>query len=188
MNIVENKIILRNKFLKDRIKKSDDVITEAHNKILPYARSLMSFHSTVAIFHSINGEIDLAPLIAYAQERTIKIFLPKVISKTEIVFCPYEIGDKLVKSSFGVDEPLSEPHEGMIDLFFVPGAAFGRDGSRLGYGMGYFDRYFDKHKDTVGQKMGVCYHNHLVESIPTEDHDIKMDGVLTEEGLLLVSQ
>ena len=36
--------------------------------------------------------------------------------------------------------------------------------------------------------IGICYHNHLIESIPTEDHDIKMDGVLTEEGLLLVSQ
>ena len=46
-------------------------------------------------------------------------------------------------------------------------------------------------KDSLMKRLlliGICYHNHLINFIPEEEHDIKMDGVLTEEGLLRTSQ
>ena len=61
----------------------------------------------------------------------------------------------------------------------VPGVAFDLCGGRLGYGKGYYDRFL---KRTRAFRIGVCFSSQIVESVPMEDHDIPMQGLVSEKG------
>jgi len=80
---------------------------------------------------------------------------------------------------FGVSEPLSSCVEiplNRFDLVLVPGTAFDWNGHRLGRGKGYYDRILPA---TSGIKCGVAYDFQLLEKIPTEAHDARMDFIVT---------
>ena len=67
-----------------------------------------------------------------------------------------------------------------IDLAIIPGVSFDRKGNRLGRGKGYYDRLLNK---LNVYKIGICFQFQLTEpGLPTEDSDIPMDEVWTENG------
>jgi len=70
-----------------------------------------------------------------------------------------------------------------LDLVIVPGVAFDRKGHRLGFGAGYYDRFLPKLRPGV-KKIAVAFEVQLVDSVPAEEHDIRMDAILTEEQLI----
>ena len=67
-----------------------------------------------------------------------------------------------------------------IDIVIVPGVAFDKKYNRMGYGKGYYDRFL---KDMTALKIGVCHSFQLVDEIPSEPHDIKMDMIVTEREI-----
>jgi 5-formyltetrahydrofolate cyclo-ligase len=70
-----------------------------------------------------------------------------------------------------------------ITGYLIPGLAFNRDGVRLGRGKGYYDRLLKNYK---GKKVGVAFSQQLWDgALPNEEHDIKMDYVITNEEVLL---
>jgi 5-formyltetrahydrofolate cyclo-ligase len=70
-----------------------------------------------------------------------------------------------------------------IDLILVPGLAFSKDRHRLGRGGGFFDRLLAG-RAAGAFKLGICFSFQLVDAIPTEEHDIVMNAVVTEERVL----
>jgi 5-formyltetrahydrofolate cyclo-ligase len=70
-----------------------------------------------------------------------------------------------------------------IEGILVPGLAFTRQGHRLGRGGGNYDRYLVLLPPTT-LKVGVCFGVQLVGSVPTEPHDVRVDAVVTEDGVL----
>jgi 5-formyltetrahydrofolate cyclo-ligase len=81
-----------------------------------------------------------------------------------------------------------------IDVVFVPLLAFDRLGTRLGAGAGYYDRYLARLRPadqqygpklrTVSSKfVGIGFAAQEFVSLPHEPHDIRLDGVITEDGL-----
>lgn len=69
-----------------------------------------------------------------------------------------------------------------IDLILVPGVAFTVKGDRLGMGKGYYDRFLAKAKNA--KKVGVTLSMQLAKSVPTEGHDVKVDYLVTEKGII----
>lgn len=69
---------------------------------------------------------------------------------------------------------------GSIDAVIVPGLAFDFNGDRLGYGAGYYDRFL---KGFTGLKIGLCYEQQVVKKILAQEHDVKMDYILTARKL-----
>jgi len=69
-----------------------------------------------------------------------------------------------------------------IDFILVPGLAFNPRGQRLGRGGGYYDRYLALLPSTTC-KIGVCFASQIVEAMPTDAHDQRVDAVATENGL-----
>ena len=59
----------------------------------------------------------------------------------------------------------------------VPGVSFKSDGCRLGRGKGFYDKYMSM-EDFRAYKLGVCFLQQLVDVIPVEEHDIRMDEIL----------
>lgn len=72
-----------------------------------------------------------------------------------------------------------------ITAIIVPGLAFTKRGQRLGRGGGYYDRYLASLPPAT-VKIGVCFALQIVETLPIEHHDQKMDVVITEEGLATI--
>ena len=92
-----------------------------------------------------------------------------------------------VSNRFGILEP---PHDQInpitpssVDLFILPGLAFDRRGTRLGYGRGHYDRLLEKAPSTV-KKIGVSFGFQIVPGIPQMPGDVLMDAIITESGLI----
>ena len=68
-----------------------------------------------------------------------------------------------------------------MDLILIPGLGFDKKGNRLGRGKGFYD---DLLKNFKGTKIGVCHHFQLINEIPIESWDIKMNYICTEKKLL----
>ena len=85
----------------------------------------------------------------------------------------------ILTGKFGVSEPLPECEEiplNQFDLVLVPGVAFDLCGNRLGRGRGFYDRILAV---ASGIKCGVAYNFQLLEQIPTEAHDAKVNFIFT---------
>lgn len=68
-----------------------------------------------------------------------------------------------------------------VEVILVPGLAFTRAGQRLGRGGGYYDRLLAAlPASTV--RLGVCFEMQIVEELPSEPHDQKVDAVVTERA------
>ena len=58
-------------------------------------------------------------------------------------------------------------------------------GVRLGYGHGYYDKFLAD-KSTI--KIALTYSKQIVKSIPSSDHDIKMDWIISESESIQISE
>ncbi len=87
----------------------------------------------------------------------------------------------LTEGSFGIYEPASPQlvKTTELDVAFVPGLAFDRDGRRLGHGAGIFDELL---KEFTGIRIGLAFAFQCVEELPEDPHDIRMDCVVNENG------
>lgn len=65
-------------------------------------------------------------------------------------------------------------------ICLVPGLAFAPDGARIGFGRGYFDRFL---AEFDGISVGVAYDFQIFPDLPVEDHDVRMDLVVSESAV-----
>lgn len=130
----------------------------------------------VALYKSLKNEVNTDFLIEHSLNEGKTVLLPKVIGDN-IVFYKYQNGDRLVKSSFGVNEPLEGKHvnKDLIDLIIVPGICFDKEGNRLGYGKGYYDRYL---KEVNDLSVGICFKEQFIERVETDENDVKVKKLI----------
>lgn len=132
--------------------------------------------SVIAIYNSMSSEVDTSKLISISLKNKI-VLLPRIINN-KIEFIRIDNNTKYNNSSFGVSEPIGNIYQGIIDLIIVPGVAFDSKGNRLGYGKGYYDKYLNN-KDIY--KIGVCFNEQVIDNLPIDKHDIKMNLIITDE-------
>lgn len=72
-----------------------------------------------------------------------------------------------------------------IEVAIVPGLAFDKRGGRLGYGGGCYDRFLGN-KAPHALRIGICFSDQIVDKVPTEPHDITMDMIIHEQGVIKV--
>ena len=135
----------------------------------------------IALYYAMDDEVQTSGLIEeWYKEKTIAL---PVISGNAIIFHKYMGKEKLSAGALNIPEPIDTeqiPSE-KIDLFIVPGVAFDRECSRMGRGKGYYDRYLSGINKPA---IGICFGFQLLDHIPTEVHDIKMNMVITEDIIL----
>jgi 5-formyltetrahydrofolate cyclo-ligase len=139
---------------------------------------------TVMVFWSFGSEVHTAPIIDALLEGDRRVALPRV-EDGDIVAVAYRPGDAMRETALGMREPaggeLVPPDE--LDAVVTPGLAFDAEGYRVGYGGGFFDRLFAKTRPDV-RKAGVCFAAQIVERVPRGGHDVPVDIVVTERGVL----
>ncbi len=102
---------------------------------------------------------------------------------------PHMPDSTLVPSTYGPAEPADQQpvDPSIIDVVVTPGLAFDPTGARLGYGGGFYDRFLQRvspHTITIG----LAFAEQIVESVPTDSHDIRLAIVVTDKGVMRCHQ
>jgi 5-formyltetrahydrofolate cyclo-ligase len=149
----------------------------------------------VAIYASLASELDTTPLIELARERGCELYLPRIDRPRSARGMRFlAMGGALRRNRLGIDEP--EPAAARIgarwlDLVLLPLVGFDRSGVRLGTGGGYYDRAFafrnHRHAWHAPRLVGLAYAFQEVERIGAAAHDVRMDAVITDEGVIQCS-
>lgn len=140
--------------------------------------------STLALYCPTRNEVFTEEIFACACRVGKRVAYPRV-RDAHLEFVAVTDPQALVPGAFGILEPAGEdlvPITG-LDLIVVPGVAFDREGHRLGYGKGFYDRALRHVGSTV--LVGLCFDFQLVDALPFEAHDVRMDMVVTDERTLL---
>jgi 5-formyltetrahydrofolate cyclo-ligase len=139
-------------------------------------------HAVVAGYSTRQGEMDVAPLMDVLASNGYSLALP-AISKREspLVFRRYKKGDDLVPGSIGIPEPATAQPDVEPDVLLVPLLGFDATRHRLGMGGGYYDRTLAalRQKRAI-LAVGVCFSCQQIASVPAENHDIRLDRIVTE--------
>ena len=138
----------------------------------------------VLAFVSLPDEIDTAPILRAALEAGKILAVPRVAGENLTFYKISNLEHDIAPGAFGIGEPLSDlppvAPESLSELScvaLVPGVAFDRENFRLGRGKGFYDRFFASGGNSV-YKIGIGYSFQLVEKVPREPHDQKLDTVI----------
>lgn len=131
----------------------------------------------ILLYHSLPDEVDTHAFLAKWYEKK-QLLLPVVVGD-ELELRRFSSPNDLQTGAYNIQEPVGECFNALetIELVIVPGVAFDKQGHRLGRGKGFYDRLLPKL--TNAYKLGICFPYQYVEEVPTDEHDIRMDEVLT---------
>ena len=138
---------------------------------------------SIFIYSSSVNEPDTSAVIERAFADGKRVYVPKCISRGIMVPVRIDRDTQYEQGYMGIREPVFYD-EGIslseIDLSVIPCMSAATDGSRLGHGAGFYDIFLSK---TGTYKLCLCFRELLCERIPTDAHDIKMDCIITENGI-----
>ena len=140
----------------------------------------------IALYWPSGKEFNTRFLIDELVKQEFQCALPCVEKGSRIFsFKTWKPDDPLEKGAYGIYEPV-EGEAVEPNVFICPLLAFDRYGYRMGQGGGYYDAtiaHYRAQKDITA--IGVGYGQQAVLfNLPIEEHDQKMDYVLTPEGMI----
>ena len=142
-------------------------------------RTALANKAAIAVYLASSDEIDLTPFIVTALRQGAMLLAPRWTGVT------YELAalgslDRLVCGPHGIFEPPpSNPRSPTPSprIWLVPGLAFTRDGTRLGYGGGWYDRFLSA-ADPASVKLGLAYGFQIADDLPSEPHDQRLSEIV----------
>ena len=137
-------------------------------------------------FWPIRSEIDPRPLMMALRAKGAQLCLPAVIDRQTIVFRRFDDETTLKPAGFGTHAPGPEAEVMNPDLMLVPLSAYDDYGNRIGYGAGHYDRAIARliEKSRKPVLIGLAFSCQKVAAVPFEPHDVPLDAIVTEHGLL----
>lgn len=144
--------------------------------------------TNIMVYMDFKNEVNTKVFIEEALKEGKRIIIPYTdMEKVEII--PVEIKgfNDLVMCKFGYLEPKKEKIDNPfdvneIDLVVVPGVVFDKKKNRVGFGKGYYDRLLTNKKPKA-KAIALAFEFQVLDEVPAEEHDIKMDKIITEKGL-----
>ncbi len=144
---------------------------------------------TVLLTAPFRSEWNASPLIDRALAAGKVVALPRVDESSRMLELRRIVDPArdVVAGYRGLPEPATRCERvatASIDWVLVPGIAFDRLGGRLGYGGGYYDRLLPVLPVRAARVAGA-FSAQIVDAVPSAPHDITMDTVVTEAGVVL---
>lgn len=143
----------------------------------------------IACYVNKDSEVNTRILIRTALGQEKRVLIP-VVKKGDIELFFSEIkdlGNDLALGTFGILEPKPESVHPVsldaIDVIFVPGIVWDREGYRLGWGRGYFDRVIKNLPPHV-RSAGLAFNMQLIGRVPRDQFDVPVDMVVTESRVI----
>ena len=180
-----NKEELRKRIKEKRDKLSQREIVEKSEKIVGKLIKMDEFADadTVACYISFGSEVRTHSLIKNFMEKK-RIVVPFVDKRKKVIHLSHlKNWEELHVGEYGILEPRKEflRIENNADIFIIPGIVFDEEGNRIGYGGGYFDKFLCNFK---GKKIALAYDFQVVKKMPNEEHDIRMDFIITDKRII----
>ncbi len=152
---------------------------------LPTFQQAQVIHTYVAW----RNEVGTHDLIRRLLQEGRRVAVPKVEPATgQLQHYFITAFSELQKGAFGILEPPLDPNglaaPSQFDLVLVPGLAFDRAGNRLGMGKGHYDRFL---AEVHAPKIALAYDFQLVEKLPVEAHDQRVNIIITEKNVITCS-
>ena len=144
----------------------------------------------IALYAHLPTELSTRPLLEWLWRSGRVALLPRIAADGALQFVPVSPATELRRGRYGVLEPLlsagalpATTADAAADLVLVPGLAFDGRGGRLGRGGGHYDRRFPPDYSANPPLLGFAFSFQLVERVPREAHDLRLDAVVTERGI-----
>ena len=162
---------------------------------------------TLLSYMSLPSEVDLSQVTQDALQKEKKVYVPKVYPSETFPLMKFHQIKNLEQTKvgkYGILEPKEDAKIFTLEnfskvnstssniLILVPALALTKDGRRLGKGKGYYDYFLSKLKETFSNELsnyvqkkcrvfvaGVCFSFQLLDTLPTQKHDIKMDYIFS---------
>ena len=187
------KTSIRNNLKTARNEMNPDIRKKASETIFKRLKSLPVYKNSdsVFIFVSMGSEVETIQWIPeILKEKKVYVPLAPKGGAMIMTMIMTEIKslDELEPNPLGILElpgdKIKDRRRESVDLIITPGLAFDGEGYRMGYGGGYYDRFFATHD---GHRLGVGFHDQLVEELPRDEYDLPVDAFLSEKDYLSFS-
>ncbi|MCB9637764.1 MAG: 5-formyltetrahydrofolate cyclo-ligase [Myxococcales bacterium] len=135
-------------------------------------------------------EVDLRGALDALLLQGVEVGLPIVKGRGQALgFRRWQKGESLERRPLGVMEPTEQAPWCFPRALWVPLLAFDRRGHRLGYGAGFYDRTIELLRSQGPLlTVGIAFEMQMREEVPVDGGDQPLDWVLTEQGLLRMSE
>lgn len=143
---------------------------------------------TIMIYVDFQNEVETRSIINRALEEGKIIAVPLTGPNFSLMSVKIESLDDLEAGTKGILEPkkINIVENKKLDLVIVPGVTFDRNGNRLGYGLAYYDRFL-KQLSPSTMIVALAYGFQVVQALPFEAHDQKMNLIITEDETIRCS-
>ena len=187
MGIQKEKNLLRKEIIAKRksipADNKEQLESRIYDNLISYSAFINS--NTVLVYYSVKDEIDTKRIIEFCFLNNKKVALPVCRANRVIEFYYINSFSDLTEGKFNIPAPDISRCKPVTDfsdsICIVPGLCFDRSGARLGYGGGYYDGFLNSH--TV-KSAGLCFDNFVFDFVPLESHDVRVNAVITEKGVI----
>jgi 5-formyltetrahydrofolate cyclo-ligase len=142
------------------------------------------------MYSPLPDELDTGPLFKLAARHGCEIYLPRLHDYRARRMRFHPLTESMTPNRLGILEPDPTKTLGArwLDLVFVPLVGFDITGMRLGMGAGYYDRAFAYRRwrqTWRGPRLiGIAYAFQQLDHIVSAAHDVRLDAIVTDEGVL----
>ncbi len=137
---------------------------------------------TVSAYLAMADEVDVGPL--FERLPGWRWVLPRIEPDLSLTLRDRALPRETHR--WGMSQPVGDGEAvpvHQIDVILVPGLAFDTSGRRLGRGGGFYDRLLaDRRTDCVA--VGVTWSARIIDEVPVDAHDMPVDFLATENGVI----
>ena len=142
---------------------------------------------TILFYVSYGNEVYTHDMIKESISLGKTVVVPKSVTKNNaLILSRLTDWNNLEVGAYNILEPKQESIEQVdvesIDLIIVPGVVFDESGNRIGHGKGYYDRLLNDSRNIPS--IGLAFEFQIVENIKSEQHDEKIDIIITEDRIV----
>ena len=144
----------------------------------------------IALYAPLAEELDTAPLMAAVRLHGGRVYVPRITDRRRRRMRFVLLSGAMRRNRLGILEPqaMQSLDARWLDLVFLPLVGFDAAGVRLGMGGGYYDRAFAytrlRHAWRRPRLIGIGFGLQRVAAIVPATHDVRLDAVVTEEGVI----
>ncbi len=179
---------LRRQFLQIRKNIPEEARRQAERQIAQrlFETELYQTAGRIYCYAAFREEAGTGEILTESLRQGKPTAVPRVMGKRKMEFFYLRSMEDLRPGTWSIPEPgpwcTQAPKPDETCLVIMPGAAFDREGNRLGYGGGYYDTYLADCPQCL--RAALAFAAQCTDHIPADPHDIRPDIIITEKELI----